>query len=361
MSTIMSISIIIPIYNAGDYIGACIDSIFSQECDEADLECILVNDCTPDNSMEITENKLNSYNGNIHFKVIHLDKNSGHCAARNAGIRVSKGDYLLFIDSDDALKPNVIKLFIEAIKNNGGNNVDVVMGNSFFNFHNLKMNFDKDTPFLIDNSDESALRMLLSQKLRQHSWNKLVKRSVFTEQQLYFHEGIINEDILWSYLLFRKMKNIVIIPDVTYLYNERNPIGISNTTSQRTKDIIKSRITILNTILDNPPQFRKSRTDYYSYILFFLTRTIDTFERNKKQVSNYQESLNALKIRFFKDIWINKLYLYYCFSLTIKKPVFYLLHLRLYRRYFWRIQEIIVSLQKAFVGYTGPQTKEFFK
>ena len=361
MSTIMSISIIIPIYNAGDYIGACIDSIFSQECDEADLECILVNDCTPDNSMEITENKLNSYNGNIHFKVIHLDKNSGHCAARNAGIRVSKGDYLLFIDSDDALKPNVIKLFIEAIKNNGGNNVDVVMGNSFFNFHNLKMNFDKDTPFLIDNSDEAALRMLLSKKLIHTSWNKLVKRSVFTEQQLYFHEGIINEDILWSYLLFRKMKNIVIIPDVTYLYNERNPIGISNTTSQRTKDIIKSRITILNTILDNPPQFRKSRTDYYLYILFFLTRTIDTFERNKKQVSNYQESLNALKTRFLKDVWSNRLYLLWFFSLIIVKPFYYLTHLRLYRRYFWKIQEIIVSLQKAFVGSTGPQTKEYFK
>lgn len=299
-------------------------------------------------------------NGNIHFKVIHFDKNSGHCAARNAGVRVSKGDYLLFIDSDDALKPNVIKLFIEAIKNNGGNNVDVVMGNSFFNFHNLKMHFDKDTPFLIDNSDESALRMLLSQKLRQHSWNKLVKRSVFTEQQLFFHEGIINEDILWSYLLFRKMKNIVIIPDVTYLYNENNPIGISNTTSQRTKDIIKSRITILNTILDNPPQFRKSRTDYYSYILFFLTRTIDTFERNKKQASDYHESMHALKIRFFKDIWNNKLYLFYFFSLTITKPFFYLLYLQLYRRYFWKIQEIIVSLQKAFI-FIGPKTKEHLK
>ena len=79
MSTIMSISIIIPIYNSGVYIGACIDSVFSQECDEADLECILVNDCTSDNSMEIVNNKLNSYNGDIHFKVIHLDKNSGHC------------------------------------------------------------------------------------------------------------------------------------------------------------------------------------------------------------------------------------------------------------------------------------------
>lgn len=358
MSTIMSISIIIPIYNAGDYIGACIDSVFSQECDEADLECILVNDCTPDNSMEIVNNKLNSYNGDIHFKVIHLDKNSGHCAARNAGVRVSKGKYLLFLDSDDMLKPNVIKLFIEAIKNNGGNDVDVVMGNAFFNVHKLRMHFDKDTPFLIDNSDEAALRMLLSKKLIHTSWNKLVKRSVFTEQQLYFHEGIINEDILWSYLLFRRMKNLVIIPDVTYLYNENNPINITNTTPQRSKQIIKSRITILNTILDNPPQFRESRIDYYSYILFFITRATDIFEQNKKLVSDYLENMQSLKTRFLKDVWSNRLYLLWFFSLIIVKPFYYLIHLRLYRRYFWKIQEIIVSLQKAFIGSTDPQIKK---
>ena len=79
---LMSVSIIIPIYNSSKYIGACIDSIFSQECEEADIECILVNDCTPDDSMEVVQSKLKDYKGNIHFQTIHFDKNSGHCAAR---------------------------------------------------------------------------------------------------------------------------------------------------------------------------------------------------------------------------------------------------------------------------------------
>ncbi len=353
MSTIMSISIIIPIYNSGVYIGACIDSVFSQECDEADLECILVDDCTPDNSMEIVNNKLNSYNGDIHFKVIHLDKNSGHCAARNAGIRVSKGDHILFVDSDDMLESGAIRRFIEAIKNNGGNNVDVVMGNFIYNKTNYKIHFDQDTPFLLDNSDESALLLLLSQEIGHSSWNKLVKRTVFTEQQLYFREGIINEDLLWTYLLFRQMKNIVIIPDITYIYNEYNTNGITNTIDKRVKQIIESRITIFNTILDNPPRLQASRTDYYSYILFFLTRAIDIFERNKKQVSEHLESMRSLKVRLLKDVWKNRLYIFFFTSLIIVKPFTHLLRLRLYRKYFWKILKKTVSLQKAFICSTN--------
>ena len=120
MKELTTVSIIIPIYNSSKYIGACIDSIFSQECEEADIECILVNDCTPDNSMEIVHNKLKDYRGRILFKTIHLDTNSGHCVARNAGIRISTGDYILFVDSDDILQPSTISYFIEGIKNNGG-------------------------------------------------------------------------------------------------------------------------------------------------------------------------------------------------------------------------------------------------
>ena len=171
----MSISIIIPIYNASHYIDRCIDSIFSQECEEADIECILVNDCTPDNSMEIVQNKLKDYKGKIHFNIIHLDTNSGHCVARNAGIRISIGDYLLFVDSDDFLLPGTISYFIEGIKNNGGDNVDVVLGNSYTNQRRtVIMQLETDTPNLIDNSDESALRKLLSRELFHTSWNKLL-------------------------------------------------------------------------------------------------------------------------------------------------------------------------------------------
>ena len=345
---LMSISIIIPIYDASQYIGPCIDSIFSQECEEAEIECILVNDCTPDNSMEIVHNKLKDYKGKIQFKAISLDKNSGHCIARNAGIRISTGNYILFVDSDDILQPDTISYFIEGIKNHGGDNVDVVLGNSFDNQRKEEiMHLETDTPNLIDNSDESALRKLLSRDLFHTSWNKLVKRSFFTEQNLYFQGGIINEDQLWSYLLFRQIRNILVMPNITYIYNKDNPINITNNSVKSPKHLIESRIFIYNTILDNPPKFQNSQIDYFIWILTYLARTLDIYEANKNKVPELYGKLHLLTNRFLKTIWKNKCYLLYFHSLILIKPFYYLTRLRLYRRYFDKITEIIVFLQKT--------------
>ena len=348
MKELTTVSIIIPIYNSSEYIGACIDSICSQECEEAEIECILVNDCTPDNSMEVVRNKLKDYIGGVIFKTIRLDKNSGHCVARNAGIRISTGDYILFVDSDDILEPGTISYFLEGIRLHGGSDVDVVMGNSFDNSQNAEiMHFDTDNPVLIDNSDESALRKMLSRDLIHTSWNKLVKRTLFTEQQLYFQGGIINEDQLWSYLLFRQIKNVLIMPKITYIYNKDNPINITNTSVKRPRHLIESRIFIYNKVLDNPPKFRNSQIDYFLYILTYLARTLDIFEANKQQVSDLYGNLHLLTNRFLKTIWKSKCYLFFFHSLILVKPFYYVTHIRLYRRYFDNITNIVVSLQKT--------------
>ena len=345
---LISVSIIIPIYNSSQYIGACIDSIFSQECEEADLECILVDDCTPDDSMEVVQNKLKDYKGGIHFKTIHLNKNCGHCVARNTGIRISTGDYILFVDSDDILQPGTISYFIEGIKNNGRDSVDVVMGNSFDNFKKTEiMQFNTDIPSLIENSDESALRKLLSKDILHTSWNKLVKRSFFTEQELYFQEGIINEDQLWSYLLFRQIRNVLIMPNITYIYNKNNPSNITNISAKSPKHLIESRIVIYNTVLDNPPKFPKSRIDYFLYILTYVARTLDIFEANKKDVFELAENLHLLTIRILKSIWKNKCYILFFHSLILVKPFYYITRIRLYRRYYDKITKVFVYLQKA--------------
>ena len=345
---LISVSIIIPIYNSNQYIGTCIDCIFSQECEEADIECILVDDCTLDDSMKVVQNKLKNYRGRIHFKTIHLDTNSGHCVARNAGIRISTGDYILFVDSDDMLQPGTISYFIEGIKNNGGDNVDVVMGNSFDNLKKAEiMQFKTDTPSLIDNSDEFALRKLLSKDILHTSWNKLVKRSFFTEQGLYFQKGIINEDQLWSYLLFRQTRNVLIMPNITYIYNKNNPINITNISAKRPKRLIESRIVIYNTVLDNPPKYHESQIDYFLYILTYVARTLDIFEANKKDVSELEENLHLLTNRILKSIWKNKYYILYFYSLILVKPFYYITRIRLYRRYYDRITKAIVFLQKA--------------
>ena len=348
---LISISIIIPIYNSSNYIGLCIDSIFSQECEGADIECILVNDCTPDNSMEIIYNKLNDYNGRIHFKIINFDTNRGHCAARNAGIRNSIGNYILFIDSDDAFLPGTIHYFIEGIKNHGEYNVDVVMGNTFNNSDkNEIMHLDCDTPILINNSDETALRKLLSRELFHTSWNKLVKRSFFTEHQLYFQEGIINEDLLWSYLLFRQMGNILVMPRITYTYNKDNPLNITNNSEKRIRAIIESRIQICNIIIDTPPRLKKSYIDYYTYILFILVRAIYIFEIYRKGVNDLHDDLYSLRNRLLKSIWKEKYYLLFFYSLIfVIKPFYFITRLHIIRRYYDRITKIIIHLQNTLI------------
>ena len=278
------VSIIIPIYGAEKYIEKCLDSIISQECEFIDLECILINDCTPDNSMEVVFKKLQNYHGGINFIIKHHDINLGHCAARNTGLKFASGDYVLFVDADDTLVPSALQCFYNELKKMNASEVDVIMGNAYDLMDKRSiMVFDNDIPFLIDNNKEEALRKLLSRQLFHTSWNKLVKRTMLIKENLYFEEGIINEDLLWSYLVFLHAKSVLIVPKVTYIYAKDNPTNITNTSEERISHIIRSRVISCKKILDNPPHF--PWPEYYTYAFYVLLRGLYFFENNIKAES----------------------------------------------------------------------------
>ena len=340
----LKLSIIIPIYRVEKYIGDCLDSIFSQECEGIDLECILVNDCTPDNSMQVVTKKLQEYHGRINFIVKHHNINRGHCAARNTGLEEASGDYVLFVDSDDKLAPKALQYFHEGLDKIGTNEVDIIMGNAFDCMDKrCIMKFDNDIPFLIDNTKEGALLKLLSRELIHTSWNKLVRRSFFTEQELYFEEGIINEDLLWSYLIFLHAKRVLVIPKITYLYGKDNPNNITNTSEERSSLIIKSRALSCKKILDNPPQH--PWPEYYTYAFFVLLRGIYLFE-NCTHKDELRDALYKQRTRLLEEVKSKRYYWLYFFFLTSIKPFFYLTKLKFYRRYFDRISKLIVTCTK---------------
>lgn len=111
------LSIIIPIYNVERYLAECLDSVIGQTYDHSQIECILVNDCTPDNSMEIVREKVEKYReegGSMTFKIVTHDVNSGLSAARNSGMEQATGEFLLFVDSDDYLYPESIHPIIRS-------------------------------------------------------------------------------------------------------------------------------------------------------------------------------------------------------------------------------------------------------
>ena len=95
------VSIIIPIYNVEKYVAECINSVISQTYDHSKIECIIVDDCTPDNSMVIVNEIIRKYNGEMTFVICRHEHNQGVSAVRNTGIEVATGEYIYFIDSDD--------------------------------------------------------------------------------------------------------------------------------------------------------------------------------------------------------------------------------------------------------------------
>ena len=112
----MKVSIIVPIYNVEKYIRRCLESVAAQTYPE--IECVLVNDCTPDNSAELAKSFISAYTGDVEFKLINHSNNKGLSAARNSGISASVGQYVFFLDSDDAIPANAISTLVSKAEEN---------------------------------------------------------------------------------------------------------------------------------------------------------------------------------------------------------------------------------------------------
>lgn len=338
-----SVSIIIPIYKTASYIGACLDSIIKQECDIAKIECILVNDHTPDNSMEIVTEKLRQYTGDIDFKILNHAENQGLSIARNTGTNAATGDYILFVDSDDILVPGTIQSFIECIAET--TDIDIVVGNAITTHNHKKvMNIDGSSPILIDNTNEDALRKFLRREIFHTAWNKLLKRNLLIKNNLYFITGLINEDLLWAYQIFLHSKKTMLIPKVTYIYQDENPSSITNTSDQKMRQNISSRITTCSLILHNPP--KKICPEYFSYIYYILMVAINLHEENKTLTKDIESDIYQIRDLFLERVWNEGYILLYLNYLTLKKPFYYVIYCKLFRRYFDRISKFTVRLSK---------------
>ena len=92
----IKISVIIPIYNVEQYVQRCMKSVMTQTFSDAEIDCIVVDDCGQDHSMDIVSQMIDEYQGPILFKIIHHDTNRGLSAARNTGLYHATGDFVFF-------------------------------------------------------------------------------------------------------------------------------------------------------------------------------------------------------------------------------------------------------------------------
>jgi len=276
----MKVSIIVPIYNVEKYLRKCLDSLVNQTFD--DYEIICVNDGSPDNSQAIVD----EYKGRYSNIVSIIQKNKGLGGARNTGIENAKGDYIMFVDSDDELVNNALeKLYDTAIKGNH----DLVC----FGYLKLgkKIFFNKNKKYM----NHSAC-------------TKFYKKELIKDQK--FLEHTLCEDIGYSYRIFSTASNVGYLDEALYLYTVRNDSIIHSPNLNKYLDALKC--------IDDGKEWLKknnqfNENDYHELVfhnvlLFYIQEVVKDNVLNKKEVlkqlHQYCENniSNYKKYPFYKNV-----------------------------------------------------------
>ena len=209
------ISVIVPIYNTEKYLPKCLDSLASQTY--PDVEFILIDDGSTDNSGAIVDQYKDP-----RFRVFHTG-NHGLSAARNFGIEQARGEWLMFVDSDDWVEPGFCEIPYQAAVHDGA---DLVI----FYTYNVKNGRGK-----VRNPSTHTEIIDREKAIKNGStavWNKLYKRELFTG--IHFPEGRVCEDIAITHKILMKAKRIIMIPDHLYYHVYRKD-SISNCHSVKNK------------------------------------------------------------------------------------------------------------------------------
>lgn len=216
----MKFSIIIPIYKVEKYLHECVDSVLSQTF--TDFEVILVDDGSPDNCPEMCDDYARK---DARIKVVH-QKNAGLACARNSGIKIASGEYLICIDSDDYLSNSNV---LEKIAAKADGKTDVVLY-GFKKFFESNSSFGtNEVPNLtnVSTTSEMLASIFGNNSYCGTAWTKAVKLSILHDNNIEFRPGMISEDIDWYIHLMCFAKTYDSVNEAVVIYRQR-PGSISH-------------------------------------------------------------------------------------------------------------------------------------
>lgn len=245
MNDVPLVSVIVPVYNVAPYLPQCIDSLINQTLQ--DIEIICVNDGSTDVSPKILQDYAKRY---FNIKVINQG-NGGQSAARNAGIEIAKGAYIGFVDGDDwvALPERYENIY----RNAKEHRVDIIIDNigcysdkrskqyrdEFFCNDTLPVSFEKPM------NTERILPILF--EMNVSPCNKIVKTSIFRENNIRFIDELIYEDNLYHLDIFLYAKTCLFMKQIGYVYRtDRN--GSTMNEYKRSIEIFNISCTIIDRI-----------------------------------------------------------------------------------------------------------------
>ncbi len=275
------ISIVLPVYNGAKSIKKCIESIFAQ--DYANLEIIIVNDGSTDNSEEIIKSVIEESGRK---DVIYIKKeNTGVADTRNYAISIASGDYITFIDQDDMYSENYCSSYMGLVDEN----TDIVVGG-----------------YIRVDSDEKEL---YREHLAEAEWSKYIvtapwahvyRRDFLINNKIEFLKSAIGEDVYFNILAYAYAKNVKICEEELY-YWTNNPESVSNSKQAKIDENIDP-LFFLQSIYDRLPEVsgkKKEFIEYYfiRYIVWYILFTLKNSEW-KKVKEKKKEMFDWLETKF---------------------------------------------------------------
>ena len=329
----MIVSIVVPVYNVAPYITRCLQSIASQTYHN--IECILIDDCGSDESIPLAERFINDYKGHCIFSIVHHERNQGLSGARNTGMRTAIGDYVYFLDSDDAITPDCIESLVNlAIRYP---NADYIQGDTVKGTDDLMGGLiEPDIPEYCD--DKNLLETIILCKTHRTAWNRLIKRSFLLSNSLFFPFGLIMEDHYWTYFVAKKVNAIAICRKETYYYYKNNESIVHSPSKTSLVKRYSSYIAVSEAIINDMLQRNDTQPCHSKYV----GEAIVFCMRNLAQLHSLQHwwafwmftCRTAYQLRT-KITWRR-----FCLFICMMPPICFMTDIEAWR---WRIRHYIIA------------------
>lgn len=212
--SLLKVSVIVPVYNVSEYIERCWDSIRNQTY--KNIEVLFVDDCGTDDSVAKLEGYL-AAEDTVDARILHHSRNRGLSAARNTGLEAATGEYVYFLDSDDDITEDCIESLVSPLTEK---KYDFVVGDYSVVGDGGYSPLSLSTGAV--ETQEEVLRAYAAGEWYVMAWNKLCRRDFLVGNNLFFKEGLIHEDVLWTFKLACKSNNMYVVKRPLYNYYVRS-------------------------------------------------------------------------------------------------------------------------------------------
>ena len=242
------LSIIVPVYGVEKYIDKCLNSLVKQSLKE--IEIIVVNDGTKDNSQKIIDKYVKKYPDKIKS---YIKENGGQGSARNYGLKKASGEYIGYVDSDDFVEKDMYKKLYNKAKEN---NYDIVVCGNY----NVSEDYQNKNIDAFINNYNTDLENIFFGKMAV--WNKIYKRDILIKNKLEFKEKVWYEDLAFTLKAIMNSNTFAFIDEPLYDYLIREGSTMNNSNVKRNLEILDAFNDILSYIQHN------KKEEYFSKIEF---------------------------------------------------------------------------------------------